>query len=303
MKILITGASGFLGGHLLRRLESANQGEMSIYACGRNTLPIPQSPHTHCFQMDLSNKIEVEVFIQRHSPDIIVNCAANTKVGDCENNSALAYADNVLSVENLLLTTQNKSVYFLQISTDMVFDGNKPGGMYAEDDITTPVNTYGLTKLQAEQLVSRLENSQRTCIFRTSLIYGNPIGNRTCFLQWMVNSLRSKATLNLFTNEYRCPVYVKDFVDAIILATHKQPTGLFNVAGRDRINRVQMGQAVSEAYNLSDSSILQCLSTSEILPCRPLDVSLDIRKAQTMLNYQPCKFLDGLKANLSAEEL
>ena len=105
-----------------------------------------------------------------------------------------------------------KPPLLIQLSTDQVYDGTH--SWWKEDHPTHPVNAYGQTKLEAEQLIQSQWKDH--AILRSSIIYGpQPPAttvSRALFLQFVDTALREKRATTFFNDEWRCPVYVDDIV-------------------------------------------------------------------------------------------
>jgi len=82
------------------------------------------------YKLDLTNFSMVEDFILKKKPDIIINTAAITDVDKCETEKDIAYRVNVEVVKHIVRVVRVIEAYFIQISTDYVFDGQK--GLYKE---------------------------------------------------------------------------------------------------------------------------------------------------------------------------
>jgi dTDP-4-dehydrorhamnose reductase len=154
VKILITGSKGQLGTDSVAILREAHD----VLAMGRSDL-------------DITDPVAVERVVGGFRPAVILNCAAYTRVDDCEGERALAFAVNVTGPHNLALCTQKYGGKLIHISTDYVFDGTKTvPNPYAEDDEPAPVSAYGQTKLEGERVI--LGVTDRCLIVRTAWIYG-----------------------------------------------------------------------------------------------------------------------------------
>ena len=130
---------------------------------------------SHCFlvrgifcpsskQLDITDKEALLAYVKRFQIDTIINCAAYTNVKGAETDYEGAYAVNVKAIENLCAT----NCKIIHISTDYVFDGEK-GDFYTEEDETNPLNVYGKTKREGEEILMKLKPD--SIIIRTSWLY------------------------------------------------------------------------------------------------------------------------------------
>ncbi len=104
-------------------------------------------------------------------PQVVLNCAAFTKVDDCETERETAWKINVEGPENLARASRDFGARLVHISTDYVFDGlKKVPEPYMETDETGPLSYYGLTKLEGEEVIRR--TMQEHAIVRTAWLYG-----------------------------------------------------------------------------------------------------------------------------------
>ena len=177
MKVLITGANGFLGYYLTEKLLSKDH---VVIATGKGDgrLPFWQGTNFIYESMDFTDPYAVHDVFEKHQPQIVVHGGAISKPDDCELNQWQAYLVNVEGTVTTLVNAAEQKSFFLFVSTDFVFDGET--GMYKEDDKTEPVNYYGKTKLEAEELVKDYEHGW--AIVRTVMVYGKPVLSRANIL-------------------------------------------------------------------------------------------------------------------------
>ncbi len=165
MRILITGGSGQLGRDCAMVLKKKH-----------DVTPAASSA------LDIADRRAVEALVQELKPDVILNCAAFTRVDDCETHKTQAWKVNVEGSKYLASAAGAQGARMIHISTDYVFDGKKPiPGFYTEKDKTHPVSYYGLTKLEAEKTVCA--ETDRHTILRTAWLYG---ANGRNFLKTML---------------------------------------------------------------------------------------------------------------------
>ncbi len=154
MKILVTGSNGQLGTDCREVLQHSHD----VVACNSQ-------------ELDITNQKAIHEYFNKHTPDCIVNCAAYTKVDDCESERELAWKVNVDGTQKLALSAYEHGSKLIHISTDYVFDGRKNlPGSYVEDDELCPLSYYGKTKLEGEMVVRRVNRSHM--IIRTAWVYG-----------------------------------------------------------------------------------------------------------------------------------
>jgi dTDP-4-dehydrorhamnose reductase len=154
MKILITGGTGQLGSDCRQILEQ----KFEVVSLGSRDL-------------DITNMTAVDRLVDEVSPDVILNCAAFTKVDECEIKRELAWKVNVEGPTNLATASKRQWAKFIHISTDYVFDGSKKvPEPYTETDSENPISYYGVTKYEAEKAVIRATDNHT--ILRTAWLYG-----------------------------------------------------------------------------------------------------------------------------------
>ena len=152
MKILVTGAKGMLASSLIPILKESH----AVTSLSREELDITK--------MDAVYKTLKDVM-----PDIVVNCAAYTKVDKAEEEREKAFLINGIGVQNLATVCVDIKIPLCHISTDHVFDGEKRSP-YTPFDNTNPINTYGESKLAGEKYIQWILD--KFYIVRTSWLYG-----------------------------------------------------------------------------------------------------------------------------------
>jgi len=186
MKILLLGKNGQVGWELQRSL--APLGEV---------IALDSKSQELCG--DLSNLAGLADTVRRVSPDIIVNAAAHTAVDKAESEKELARAINTLAPELLAHEAKQLNALLVHYSTDYVFDGSGEQP-WKESDATGPLNVYGATKLEGEQLIQ--QSGCKHLIFRTSWIYGARGGN---FAKTMLRLAQERDSLSVINDQIGAP--------------------------------------------------------------------------------------------------
>lgn len=300
-RILVTGASGFLGIHIARLL--GEQGFIVLPACGKHSDRLNLLPkHTlkNKLQMDLTDLASIESVLGSASPDAVVHAAAMADLGPCEKDKALAHAVNTTATHEIAKHCNQNGLRMIFLSTDQVFSGKK--GNYNEDDPPDPIHEYGRTKAAAERLA--LESMSSECaVVRVALVYGkSPTGRRSCSEQ-VVNALNAGETPRLFTDEIRNPISAEDVASAVSeLIRLPNPHRRLHLGGPEILSRYDIGISTANAYDLPIDQIEAVKQADLALPTpRPPDLSLDTSLARKILKSPPRTLKEGLARLLKSD--
>lgn len=289
MRILITGANGFLSNYLIADLVKR---KYEVIATGKGNCRIKANDAFVYEEMDFTEVESVKSVFDKHKPEVVVHAGAMSKPDDCETNKELAYKVNTEGSAYLLDAAKISNSFFIFISTDFVFDGIK--GMYNEDDIPAPVNYYGQTKLLAEEKVK--EYAGEWSIVRTVLVYGRPQSGRENLLTLVKKKNENGEVFKVFTDQLRTPTYVEDLASAIVSIIDIKAKGIFHVSGEDQLSPYEMVIKMADLYNLNKELILPITKDDlEEKALRPPITGFDISKAKALLNYTSISFDEGLR--------
>ena len=291
MSILITGANGFLGYYLTEQLLAK---KFNVIATGKGEcrLPFTTDKNFLYFQMDFTDPFSIHDVFERVRPEVVIHAGAMSKPDECEANQMLAYLVNVEGTVQLLINSADIKSFFVFVSTDFVFDGER--GMYIEEDVPRPVNYYGRTKLEAEEAVKEYEFGW--AIVRTVLVYGKNHSGHNNILKIVKEKLEKGEDYNVVDDQFRTPTYVEDLAKGIVSIVEKKATGVFHISGRDVLTPFQMAIKIAEHLKLDSSVIKKVTAASFSQPAkRPLKTGFIIDKARKELGYEPLSFDEGLK--------
>lgn len=293
-RLLLTGGSGFLGGHLA--LQAAQDG-WQVLALGHNTLPL-SGPRIEAMCCDLTRPGALTEAVAAWRPDVVVNLAAQSNANKCEQDPEKSRLLNVELPREAASACAARGLKLVHASTDLVFSGTM--APYAEDAPPEPLSEYGRQKAAAEAVVLEGCQAQGTsvCICRLALLYGSPVQTPdTGFFSTMVRELMQNngAGLTLFSDEYRTPLFVKDAAKGVLLAVEKG-SGLLHLGGDERVSRLEFGKRLAAALGKSGEDIQAVpLAAVKMAASRPADVSLCIDKAQA-LGFAPMPLATGISA-------
>jgi len=193
MRWLITGGGGMLGQDLAHS------------AATRNHEVVVQSKD----QLDVADAARVRDLVNLLKPDVIVNCAAYTRVDDAEANEDVAMRINAGGAGNLAKAADAIGALLIQISTDFVFSGTKRRP-YEPDDPTAPLSAYGRSKLLGEENAA---TAKKHLIIRTSWLFGVHGPN---FVEAIRNQIvKGNRSLKVVNDQHGRPTYIPHLVDAI----------------------------------------------------------------------------------------
>lgn len=291
MKVLITGANGFLGYYLVQQLL---QMKIPVVATGKGDCRLPFTADENFIYeaMDFTDPFAVHDVFQKFQPEVVVHAGAMSKPDDCEQQQWQAYLVNVEGTVTMLLNAAEQKSFFIFVSTDFVFDGET--GMYKEDDPPDPVNYYGKTKVEAEEAVKEYEFDW--AIVRTVMVYGRPVLSRGNLLSVVKEKLDKGEVYSVFDDQFRTATYVTDLVDGIVRIVEQKAKGVYHICGKDFLTPYEMACLTADLLG-KDRSLVRRVSAADFSqPARrPPRTGLDIGKARNVLGYEPISFEEGLK--------
>lgn len=283
-KILITGASGFLGGHVwwLARQQA------EVFGLGHSHPP----PHPAITPLELTDEESVKSCLLHFRPEVVIHAAAMANLDACEKNPEKAFAVNTEATAYLLKYSKELKVRFIFLSTDMVFDGRR--GFYTESDEVSPLSVYARSKVAAEKYIT--ENYDDYVIVRAALIYGRPRLGGTSFSQWLEDHLKKAQPVRLYVDQYRTPIWAGNLAEILLELAQNRFTGILHCGGTDRIDRFSFGRMLCRIVGYDASLLIPASMLTDHLPApRPQDVSLCTALAASILKTPLLSCEQGLQ--------
>lgn len=207
MKVLVTGMNGQLATDVSKELIKR---EFTCFTTSRQ-------------EMNIENYDEVSKVINKVNPDVIIHCAAYTKVDIAEESKEECYNANVTGTENIVRACKQHDITLVFISTDYVFDGSgtRP---WKESDLKNPVNFYGKSKSEAEDII--INSLQKYFILRISWAFGLSGNN---FVKTMVRLGKTQKQIKVVNDQVGSPTYTKDVADLLVNMIGTNKYGIYHV--------------------------------------------------------------------------
>jgi dTDP-4-dehydrorhamnose reductase len=274
LKWLITGAGGMLGTDLQEEL--ASRGE-PLVALRRSDL-------------DITDSRLVNAIVAEHAPDVIVNCAAYTKVDQAEIEEAAANAINGSAVELLASAANATGALLVQISTDFVFDGAKRTP-YEINDPTHPLSAYGRSKLLGEVAA---RHAEKHLIVRTSWLFGVHGPN---FVRAIRNQIdKGTDPLRVVSDQRGRPTYTPHLARAVIRLAMQSARGVVHYADADECSWYDFACAIASG---SDVTVKPVSSDEFPRPAkRPAYSVLSTERYERLTGVPPDSWREGLEEYL-----
>lgn len=291
MRILVIGASGFIGRYVMRRLGASPD---HVVAGTYSSHP-PASDGNAWHQVNLTDTHAIEGLFERVRPEAVIHLAAIADIGTAEREPERATAVNATATSTIARLCEQHGVRLIFVSTECVFDGQR--GFYREDETPRPNTHYGRTKWEAEQEVAW--EAAFWSVVRTSIVYGWPHPGKRNFAQWLIETLRSGRPCHAPTDVLRTPVYVEHLVDGITRMVGLDCPGILHIAGRDWVSMYDFATAIANAFDL-DANLVQPIAPDAQARAgastRPDRLGLDCRETMRRLNLEHPGLAEGISA-------
>ena len=283
MKVLITGANGFIGRKILQQL--AGNKDNDLLAISLHEDKFPSEGYRFC-TADITDGKALTECVTDFQPDVIIHTAALSVIGYCETHQDESLKTNCEVVRHLAALSKDLHCRLIHISTDNVFDG-QTAELHKENDAPNPINTYGRHKLMAEQAIQQtLENY---AILRVVMVYGNPLEGQHGNLIHLVRSqLSSGEPLYAVTDQFRTATYVGDIVDVTEKLLDDKHSGIYHICSGELKSIYDIALTAASVFQL-DKTLIKPINTAEQNAgfVRMAYGALCIEKARKELGFKP----------------
>jgi dTDP-4-dehydrorhamnose reductase len=262
MRVLITGATGYLGTAMLEKVP-------------RGIEVIPTGFTRGHMLLDVTDARAVRNAINQHRPDTVVHLAAVSMTGAAAEDPERAAKVNNEGAGAVAEATGRAGIRLVAMSSDVVFDGeNAP---YDEKALPRPINPYGASKLAGEQAI--LDAHPRPLILRTSVLVGRNRADRNPFTMFVLQRARAGLAVRLFENERRNFYPITCAAAAVWECATGEVTGVLNIGATSSASRFEFGRRLLEVAGMDAGLAIPAPGPDD----RPSDLTLVVDRAQEVL--------------------
>ncbi|MFN8059587.1 MAG: dTDP-4-dehydrorhamnose reductase [Vicinamibacterales bacterium] len=231
MRVLVTGAAGQLG--IVTVATWARDHE--VVACTRH-------------ELDITAPADVRATIERHRPDLVLNCAAYNLVDQAEADALPALHVNAFAVRHLARAAASLGAVFVHYGTDFVYDGEAQTP-YTEEDAPRPQSVYGASKLLGEWFALECP---RGYVLRVESLFGGPAPRSS--VDRIVDALAGGRAAPVFVDRVVSPSYVEDVAAATRrLVEGRGAFGLYHCVNDGHASWFDVGCEVARLVGASPS--------------------------------------------------
>ncbi|CAN5621948.1 dTDP-4-dehydrorhamnose reductase [soil metagenome] len=243
-------------------------------------------------QLDIADALAMSD-VRHQNPSLILNCAAYTKVDQCEIDEEAATRTNSMAPSLLAQTAKQIGAEIVHYSTDFVFNGRSTLP-YRPDDTTDALSNYGASKWVGEQLVHRSGASH--LIIRTSWLYGP---NGPNFVQTMLNAARAGKALTVVDDQIGSPTFTHDLAEATLDLIDHGATGIYHATNSGQTTWFEFAKAIFEEFevpnvNLKPISSAKWKETHPASATRPAYSALDCSETERLIGRKMPDWRDAL---------
>lgn len=281
--ILITGVVSLLGAAAARVLSSNHR---VIGTFHRSAPPADLATQlTETIPLDITQANEVKQLVNKIAPDVILHLAAISDIDYCETHRNEAHRLNVVGTKHIAAAAEQAHAHLIFLSSSMVFSGTS--APYDEAALPEPVNMYGRTKYEAEQLITK--KLKKFTIVRSASLFGwEPEPARTNDLTFYLPLLKQNKPLHLVNDRFFNPLSAITAAQAIRKIIEEEKFGIYHIGGFDRVSRYTLMQKIAGAFKIKPINLTPVPSSffPNLAP-RPVDSTLTTEKMKAELGISP----------------
>lgn len=197
-------------------------------------------------ECDICDPASIQTAIENYRPWAIVNATGFVRVDEAEAETENCFAVNTTGPQNLAVAAARYGIKLVNFSSDLVFDGEKKTP-YTETDKPNPLNVYGWTKVQAEEIVLKLYPA--SLMVRTSAFFGP--WDQHNFAHLVRRSLQNEAYINVASDAVVSPTYVPDLAHATLDLLVDDESGIWHLANHGELSWADFANEVADRFSLN----------------------------------------------------
>jgi dTDP-4-dehydrorhamnose reductase len=241
---LVIGGTGQVGRELVVEL-GRRRPEIEVLGASRSS-PDP------ALRFELERTETIARLISGTRPDFVILAAAATNVAWCEEHPDLSRNVNIGAVQATAVASRQAEARLTFISTDYVFDGAR--GPYDEQQVTNPLNVYGVHKLEAEAAVLGADGGN--LVVRTCQVFGDD-PRRANFVLGVVDRLGKGEVVEAACDLFGTPTFAPDLARNLVDLTLGGAAGVWHVAGDTFLSRYELAHRAALAFGYAGDRISQ----------------------------------------------
>jgi dTDP-4-dehydrorhamnose reductase len=244
-------------------------------------------------QADLADRDGLLGWAERFRPEMVVNCAAFTKVDAAETERSQAFAVNAEGVGHAAALAERAGARLVQVSTDYVFDG-RARVPYREDAPTSPLSVYGESKLAGERLALACD---RSLVVRTSWLFG--LGGPN-FVATMVGLIEAgRVPLRVVADQEGCPTSTPSLARALLDLAAREATGIVHYQDREPVSWYAFAVEIARLWSGAVEVIPVTTAEFPRPAPRPAYSVLDVGRFESITGRRVAAWEEGLVATLA----
>ncbi len=277
MNYLITGSGGQLGQDWVRYARRNNLNFTAVTSSG----------------LDITDKEKVHQFLKTEKPDVVINCAAYTKVDQAETETEKAFAVNADGVKHLAESCRTIGALLVHYSTDYVFAGNLadrdtyPRG-YTEEAPRNPSNIYGKSKHTGE--IALIGSGTEYLLIRVSWLCGRYGSN---FVKTMLRLVKEREEVSVVNDQFGSPSFAFDVVEKTDALIRNNLRGTYHISSNGELAWADFADQVFQESG-TGTSVKQISSEQFAAKAKRPAYSLLCNKKMEKAGIKPLDWKDGL---------
>lgn len=281
LPLLITGVTGVSGYNALAYFQARFPGRV-FGIIPPDTIGF-QAPDVFFCNPDRLE--ELEYLFEKYRFRSVLDCSGNCALKACQLEPMIAWTLNVTVIENIARLTRRMAVRLVHLSVDMIYGGRKGGG-YTEDEAPCPVNVYGQTMTEGENVVR--EEDPYAATLRISMPMGVSFNGHAGAIDWIAARFKKNSYATLYYDEVRTPTYTDCLSRVCREFLANDYSGILNAGGPQQVSLYQMAQIINRTGGF-DPDLLYGLMKDESCPVPPRvsNCALDSARIAKILGYQP----------------